>query len=273
MTKEGKNIKRENMITSTLFKEIIRIDLFRIREVEEFLVGIDPILKENGFRFKTNEIEGIDFSINDPEALITQRFMRNSGNTISYEYVGKFGEELVINEYMIILQRMEFANQRTVSDNINMLSQIMGKLAEMETISVERIGVREVNRAKGKDLSTMLKIFKFEEVDLDNAQSYENYENSSKKILQDSQRNGVTILKEIVKGMMQIDKQDVELYMTTIDIDVYSRRHEGEVSEKNIRLKLIELADFVFDEFMSYDNEILERILKDPDNLEDLEIY
>ena len=92
-------------------KNIVRIDLFRIREVEEFLFGIDLILKENGFKFKTNEIEGVDFSTNDPEPLRSQRFMRNAGGTVSYEYVNKFGEKLVVNEYMILLQRREFESR------------------------------------------------------------------------------------------------------------------------------------------------------------------
>ena len=236
-------------------ENIIIIDLFRIREVEEFLVGIDPILKENGFKFKTNEVEGVDFSTNDPEPLMSRRFMRNAGGTVSYEYVNKFGEKLVINEYMILLQRREFESSRTISDDINMLNQIMVKLANMETVSIERIGVREKNREIGGDLKKLLKSFKLDEVNLNDVKNSANYTKTSKEIIEDIQANpkdandmemkSKILVKELVKGTRHTNGKDMEGYMAIAKIDVYQRDIDLGTDKNGIKLKLNELTSCI----------------------------
>ena len=244
-----------NDINSIAFKGYKCFDVFRIRSVEEFLVEIDPILENNGFKFKTNEIEDVDFSINDPEPLKTQQFMKHKENIISYEYVDKLDGKLVINEYIILIERRGFENKRTVSDDINMLSKIIGKLAEMERISIERIGVRKINREIGGNLNELLKSFKLDEINIEDVKNSANYTKTSKEMLEDVQANpkdtedmemtSTILLKELVKGTIHVNGKDVEAYMAVANIDVYQRQVCVGVNKNDIELKLNKLANCI----------------------------
>lgn len=265
-------IKKENIIRNTLIQEIVRIDMFKIMDISNILKLIDPIMKEHGFEFSSNDVYDVNISINDPQELITQKFITNVNKTTNYQYI-KDDEQFVLNEFMMFFQKSKFKGYKNIDEYLEIFSEIMEKILENEDVSIKRIGIRKINRVIGKKLEIISKIFKDDDINLDEVNQYEGYKNDRKKILQDENKESMNVFKSLDKGTGVINQQEVQMYSTTLDIDAYCRNFNETINIEKVKIKMKELSDSVYNQFVSYENEILSRILTDKEELSDLEIY
>lgn len=265
-------IKKEDIIRNTLIQEIVRIDMFKIMDISNILKTIDPIMKEYGFEFSSNDVYDVNISINDPQELITQKFITNVNKTTNYQYI-KNDEKFVLNEFMIFFQKSKFKGYKNIDKYLELFSEIMEKIIENEKVSIKRIGIRKINRIIGKNLDVISKVFKDDDINLEEVEQYKGYKNDRKKILQDENKNSLNVFKSIDKGIGIYKEEEIPMYSTTLDIDAYCRNFREDINIEEIRDKMTELSEAVYNQFISYENEILLRILTDKNEIEDLEIY
>ncbi len=264
-------IKKEDIIRNTLIQEIVRIDMFKIMDISNILKIIDPIMKEHGFEFSSNDVYDVNISINDPQELITQKFITNVNKTTNYQYV-KDDEQFVLNEFMIFFQKSKFKGYRNIDVYIDVFCEIMEKILESENVSIKRIGIRKINRVIGKNLEIISKIFKDDDINLEEIKQYEGYKNDRKKILQDENKNSMNVFKSLDKGIGIVEQEEIPMYRTTLDIDAYYRKFDENINTESIKSKMKDLSDTVFKQYISYENDTLLRILTNKNDIEDLEI-
>ena len=265
-------IRKEEIIRNTLIQEIVRIDMFKIMDISNILKIIDPIMKEYGFEFTSNDVYDINISINDPQELITQKFITNINKTTNYQYI-KNDENFVLNEFMIFFQKSKFKGYRNIDNYLELFANIMEKIIENENVSIKRIGIRKINRIIGKKLDVISKVFKDDDIDLDEITKYKGYKNDRKKILQDEEKNSMNVFKSMDKGIGVYKGKEMQMYSTTLDIDAYCRNFKENINIQEIKDKMNELSEEVYHQFISYENETLLRILTNKDDIKDLEIY
>lgn len=265
-------INKEEIIRNTLMQEIVRIDMFKIMDISNILKIIDPIMKEHGFEFSSNDVYDVNISINDPQELITQKFITNVNKTTNYQYI-KDDEQFVLNEFMIFFQKSKFKGYKNIEKYLDIFGEIMEKILQNENVSIKRIGIRKINRVIGKKLEIISKIFKDDDICLEEVEQFKGYKNDRKKVLQDDEKNSMNVFKILDKGIGIINNEEVPMYSTTLDIDAYCRNFNESIEIEEVKTKMSELSDTVYKQFISYENEILSRILTDKNDIKELEIY
>ena len=85
---------------NTLFNEIIRIDFYKIKDIDSMAQKIQELLTPEKYNFKTVDIRNVNINIEDPETLFTQELIKSNINTTkNYEYISQDEKhKFVINE-------------------------------------------------------------------------------------------------------------------------------------------------------------------------------
>ena len=119
---------------NTLFNEIIRIDFYKIKDIDSMAQKIQELLTPEKYNFKTVDIRNVNINIEDPETLFTQELIKSNINTTkNYEYISQDeNHKFVINEYFVIFEKNNFL---TYLDKVNSLYVDALKVAIIHNIS------------------------------------------------------------------------------------------------------------------------------------------
>ena len=96
--------RNRNITNNTLFNEIIRVDFYKIKDIDNMAEKINELLLKEKYTFKTTDIRNVNINIEDPETLLTQELIKsnitsNINTTKNYEYISENeNHKFVLNE-------------------------------------------------------------------------------------------------------------------------------------------------------------------------------
>lgn len=264
-------LDKKDIIRNTLIREVIRIDVLRIMNMPQVIAKLRPILNKYGFEFESRNIGDVDLSVEDDDELETYDIKRNMDKWDNRKYLNK-DEKFVLNENIIFFEKTNFCDYSGIEYYLEMMLEILEKIIETERehdnfLYIDRIGVREVNRVTGKNFEVIAKVFKCEDSDNEGVYLYDEFESSMKKILQNDDEN-LNILKTLEKGVIEKNGEEIKIYSSTLDIDAYCREYGENIQKTDLQKEFKKLANMVYNQFISYDNEVLNTILTNADRNE-----
>ena len=257
-------LDKKEIVRNTLIREVIRIDVLKIKNMSDVIANLRPILNKYGFEFTSRDIDDIDLSVEDADELETYDIKKALNKWDSRKYLNK-DEKFVINENIIFFEKTDFYDYKGIEYYIEMMTEIINTIIETEQeynnfLYIDRIGVRKVNRVTGENFEVIAKVFKCEDANNKEVYLYDEFESKSKKILQKDDEN-LNIIRTIEKGVMEKNDKEITLYSSTLDIDAYCREYGENIQKKDLQKELKKLGNMVCKQFVSYNNEILNKIL------------
>lgn len=264
---------------NTLFNEIIRIDFFKIKDVDSLVEKIVELLSKYDYSFKTTDIRNVNINIEDPEALLTQEILKNNissniNTTKNYEFISSNeSHSFVLNEYFLIFEKNNFSSYRKIEEYSTILNNIFNIIKAVEPdLKISRIGIRKMNQLFFGKIDTLEKFFniKIPDCDYDKINEYSITQKNIDKINYSS--NIVMNLKR-GKGNTSADSKPIEMFRFIWDIDCYKR----DVKIENFSAEIKGLNDNLFEKYSSiitdsfYD--IIKKEIINRDELKKLDIY
>lgn len=242
-----------------LVREVIRIDVLRIMHMSDVVANIRPILIKYGFKFDSRDICNIDLSVEDDDELETYDIKRDMNKWDNRKYVNK-DEQFVLNENIIFFEKRNFCNYKGINYYLEMMTEIMEEILKTErergnSLYIDRIGVRKVAGASGRNFEDVSKSFKYENFDNKEVYSYDEFESIIKTVLQNDNEN-LNILKTLEKGIIEESGEKIKIYNSTLDIDAYCREYGENVQKKDLQKELKKLGDILYKQLLPYNIEI-----------------
>lgn len=273
-------MSRNRTITNnTLFNEIIRIDFYKIKDIDNMAEKINELLSKEKYTFKTTDIRNVNINIDDPETLFTQELIKsnitsNINTTKNYEYISENeNHKFILNEYFIIFEKNNFSSYGKMETYLETLKKIVDIIISEPEIKISRVGIRKMNQLFLGKIETIEKYFNimipkkdYKNIDeyaitqknLDNEGSY------SSNIMMNLKRG---------KGNINFNETQIEMFRFIWDIDCYKRNVE---SQKIIE-EITNLNNHLFERYNDVLTDELYRILENKeinmDELIKLDIY
>lgn len=220
---------RKSLKYNLLTKEIIRVDLMKIENIEEKISKLKVDLKGKGYELRNErmEQEANKFIVEDPIPLITQEAINKKRieGRVSYIFQ-KDDVRYIINDYLVIFEKNNFERYNGIEEYVEQLNDIIQSLCKNQEIQVQRIGVRKTNTLVVDRDCVFQDIFQyFIKNDIANE------ENSVKeeKINVMKEEYSYNIIRSSYTGTVNAtDKTNIMVpaYLVTLDLDFYLRNLE-----------------------------------------------
>lgn len=272
-------LRDRNITNNTLFNEIIRIDFYRIKDIDNMAERINELLSKEKYTFKTTDIRNVNINIEDPETLVTQELIKsnitsNVNTTKNYEYISENeNHKFVLNEYFIIFEKTNFSSYGKIEKYLEILKKIIDIIIGEPEIKISRVGIRKMNQLFFGKIETMENYFNIilPKKDYKILDEYAITQKNLDKA--DNYSSNIMINLKRGRGSINSDTNQIEMFRYIWDIDCYKRNVEAlKIIDEIINLNnhLFErYNDAITDEFYK----ILEKKEIDMDELKKLDIY
>lgn len=271
--------RNRNITNNTLFNEIIRVDFYKIKDIDNMAEKINELLLKEKYTFRTTDIRNVNINIEDPETLITQELIKsnitsNINTTKNYEYISENeNHKFVLNEYFIIFEKNNFSSYGKIEKYLETMKKIVDIIANEPDIKISRVGIRKMNQLFFGKIETIERYFNiiipkkdYRIID-EYAITQKNLDNEG-----DYSSNIMFNLKR-GKGNINSDPTQIEMFRFIWDIDCYKRR----VKPKKVIDEIIDLNNHLFERYNDVITDDLYSILENKDidmkKLIDLDIY
>ena len=271
--------RNRNITNNTLFNEIIRIDFYKIKDIDNMAEKINELLVKEKYTFRTTDIRNVNINIEDPETLITQELIKsnitsNINTTKNYEYISENeNHKFVLNEYFIIFEKNNFSSYGKIEKYLETMKKIVDIIVNEPDIKISRVGIRKMNQLFFGKIETIERYFNiimpkkdYRIID-EYAITQKNLDNEG-----DYSSNIMFNLKR-GKGNINSDPTQIEMFRFIWDIDCYKRR----VKTKKVIDEIIDLNNHLFERYNDVITDDFYNILENKDidmkKLIDLDIY
>ena len=267
--------RNRNITNNTLFNEIIRVDFYKIKDIDNMAEKINELLLKEKYTFKTTDIRNVNINIEDPETLLTQELIKSNINTTkNYEYISENeNHKFVLNEYFIIFEKNNFSPYGKIEKYLETMKKIVDVIVKEPDLKISRVGIRKMNQLFFGKIETIEKYFniiipKKDYSILDEyAITQKNLDNEG-----DYSSNIMFNLKR-GKGNVNSDPTQIEMFRFIWDIDCYKRK----VDSKKVIDEIVNLNNHLFGRYNDVITDDLYSILENKDmdmkKLIDLDIY
>ena len=267
--------RNRNITNNTLFNEIIRVDFYKIKDIDNMAEKINELLLKEKYTFKTTDIRNVNINIEDPETLLTQELIKSNINTTkNYEYISENeNHKFVLNEYFIIFEKNNFSPYGKIEKYLETMKKIVDVIVKEPDLKISRVGIRKMNQLFFGKIETIEKYFniiipKKDYSILDEyAITQKNLDNEG-----DYSSNIMFNLKR-GKGNVNSDPTQIEMFRFIWDIDCYKRK----VDSKKVIDEIVNLNNHLFGRYNDVITDYLYSILENKDmdmkKLIDLDIY
>lgn len=271
--------RNRNITNNTLFNEIIRVDFYKIKDIDNMAEKINELLLKEKYTFKTTDIRNVNINIEDPETLLTQELIKsnitsNINTTKNYEYISENeNHKFVLNEYFIIFEKNNFSSYGKIEKYLEIMKKIVDIIVNEPDIKISRVGIRKMNQLFFGKIETIERYFNiiipkkdYRIID-EYAITQKNLDNEG-----DYSSNIMFNLKR-GKGNINSDPTQIEMFRFIWDIDCYKRK----VEPKKVINEIINLNNHLFERYNDVITDDLYSILENKDidmkKLIDLDIY
>lgn len=271
--------RNRNIANNTLFNEIIRVDFYKIRDIDNMAEKINELLLKEKYTFKTTDIRNVNINIEDPETLFTQELIKsnitsNINTTKNYEYISENeNHKFVLNEYFIIFEKNNFSSYDKIEKYLEIMKKIVDIIVKEPDIKISRVGIRKMNQLFFGKIETIERYFNviipkkdYRIID-EYAITQKNLDNEG-----DYSSNIMFNLKR-GKGNINSGPTQIEMFRFIWDIDCYKRK----VESKKVIAEIINLNNHLFERYNDVITDDLYSILENKDidmnKLIDLDIY
>lgn len=272
-------MRNRDITNNTLFNEIIRIDFYKIKDIDNMAERINELLFKEKYTFRTTDIRNVNINIEDPETLFTQELIKsnitsNINTTKNYEYISENeNHKFVLNEYFIIFEKNNFSSYGKIESYLETMKNIVDMIITEPEIKISRVGIRKMNQLFLGKIETIKKYFNIDipQKDYKNIDEYA----LTQKNLDDVGGYSSNIMMNLKRGKGNInsDANQIEMFRFIWDIDCYKRN----VETKKIIEEITELNNHLFERYNDVLKEELYRILENKeinsDELIKLDIY
>lgn len=220
---------RKSIKYNLLTKEIIRIDLMKIENIEEKISKLKVDLKEKGYELRNErmEQEANKFIVEDPIPLITQEAINKKRieGRVSYIFQ-KDDVRYIINDYLVIFEKDIFEQYNGIEEYVEQLDDIIQLLCRNQEIQVQRIGVRKTNTLVVDRECDFQDIFQYF---INNDIANEESSVKEEKINVIKEEYSYNIIRSSYTGKVNATDETniiVPAYLVTLDLDFYLRNLE-----------------------------------------------
>lgn len=220
---------RKSIKYNLLTKEIIRIDLMKIENIEEKISKLKVDLKGKGYELRNErmEQEANKFIVEDPIPLITQEAINKKRieGRVSYIFQ-KEDVRYIINDYLVIFEKNNFERYNGIEEYVEQLNDIIQSLCKNQEIQVQRIGVRKTNTLVVDRECDFQDIFQYF---INNDIANEESSVKEEKINVIKEEYSYNIIRSSYTGKVNATDETniiVPAYLVTLDLDFYLRNLE-----------------------------------------------
>lgn len=243
---------------NTLFNEIIRIDFYKIKDIDSMAQKIQELLTPEKYNFKTVDIRNVNINIEDPETLFTQELIKSNINTTkNYEYISQDeNHKFVINEYFVIFEKNNFLTYSKIEKYLENLKKIIDTIVCTEKeLKITRVGIRKMNQLFVGSISSIKKYFNIS-IPKEDYEILDEYSITQKNV--DNVKYSSNIVLNLKKGKGTIEKKQIQMYRFVWDIDCYVRKVETDMVIKEVN----NLNNHLFEKYANIITENLYKILQ-----------
>lgn len=266
---------RKSLKYNLLTKEIIRVDLMKIENIEEKISKLKVDLKGKGYELRNErmEQEANKFIVEDPIPLITQEAINKKRieGRVSYIFQ-KEDVRYIINDYLVIFEKNNFERYNGIEEYVEQLNDIIQSLCKNQEIQVQRIGVRKTNTLVVDRDCVFQDIFQyFIKNDIANE------ENSVKeeKINVMKEEYSYNIIRSSYTGTVNAtDKTNIMVpaYLVTLDLDFYLRNLE-DIAVCDVKEQINKLNILLHQRFEEELTEDMKKMLEKEEIKEEMEKF
>lgn len=266
---------RKSLKYNLLTKEIIRVDLMKIENIEEKISKLKVDLKGKGYELRNErmEQEANKFIVEDPIPLITQEAINKKRieGRVSYIFQ-KEDVRYIINDYLVIFEKNNFERYNGIEEYVEQLNDIIQSLCKNQEIQVQRIGVRKTNTLVVDRDCVFQDIFQyFIKNDIANE------ENSVKeeKINVMKEEYSYNIIRSSYTGTVNAtDKTNIMVpaYLVTLDLDFYLRNLE-DIAVCDVKKTIDKLNILLHQRFEEELTEDMKKMLEKEEIKEEMEKF
>lgn len=266
---------RKSLKYNLLTKEIIRIDLMKIENIEEKISKLKVDLKEKGYELRNErmEQEANKFIVEDPIPLITQEAINKKRieGRVSYIFQ-KDDVRYIINDYLVIFEKDIFEQYNGIEEYVEQLDDIIQLLCRNQEIQVQRIGVRKTNTLVVDRECDFQDIFQYF---INNDIANEESSVKEEKINVIKEEYSYNIIRSSYTGKVNATDETniiVPAYLVTLDLDFYLRNLE-DIAVCDVKEQINKLNILLHQRFEEELTEDMKKMLEKEEIKEEMEKF